>query len=895
MLKFLFGSVNERKIKRFHPYVEKINQLEAEYQKLSDDNLKAKTSEFKQRLANGEALDNLLIESFATVREVAQRSIGLRPYDVQLIGGIALHKGMIAEMRTGEGKTLVATLPAYLNALTEKGVHIVTVNDYLAKRDAEWMGQVYNFLGMDVGCVIPGLDDTERQENYHTHITYCTNNELGFDYLRDNMKYALGHKAQRGHVYAIVDEVDSILIDESRTPLIISGPTDDRSEFYKSIDTLIPALQDSDYETDEKNKSTNLTEQGNEKLEQKLIKMDMLVNQNLYDIENVSLVHHINQALKAHKLFQKDKDYILKNGEVLLIDEFTGRIMEGRRLSEGLHQAIEAKENVEIKPENVTLASITFQNYFRLYDKLSGMTGTAVTEAVEFQDTYHLDVLEIPTHKPIKRIDEDDALFLRANDKYSAILKEIKEAHQKKQPLLVGTASIDKSEYLSELLKKEKLPHHVLNARHHEKEAYIISQAGIPGAITIATNMAGRGTDIQLGGNPEIMLKDALKGEETEDEIQSKRQAIQKTIEKRKQEALKAGGLYVLGTERHESRRIDNQLRGRTGRQGDPGKSKFFVSAEDDLMRIFGTSMDTLMRKFGMTDSEAISHPFMNKALETAQKRVEQHNYEARKNLLKYDDVINNQRKAIFEQRLEYMTEEDVDDIIKDMRHDYLPELVESYIPPKSYLEQWDVKSLKEKLDQEFDLDLPIMDWAKEEGIAEEEISNRILDKADQKYALLVTQIGTEQLRNIEKQILLQSIDHHWREHLFQLDHLRSVIGLRGYAQKDPLNEFKSETFILFENMLSELRATITKFTLSLNANHIDEKIEQESKQIETIETHIDPDTQQNKMELSSESRQKQQPVRSNHIPRNAPCPCGSGKKYKHCHGHVKHLSQSKS
>lgn len=845
--------------------------MEPVIEALSDSALRGKTAEFKQKLANGATLDDVLEEAFAVVREASKRALGMRHFDVQLIGGMVLHSGNIAEMRTGEGKTLVATLPAYLNALEGKGVHVITVNDYLASRDAEWMNQVYSFLGMKTGTIVHGLDDRQRREAYACDITYGTNNEFGFDYLRDNMKYALNDMVQRGHNYCIVDEVDSILIDEARTPLIISGPTDDRSDLYRQIDAIIPQLVDEDYDLDEKQRSIVFTEEGNEHIED-LLTQAGLMEGSMYDPQNITIVHHANQALRAHKLFTRDKDYIVKDKQVMLIDEFTGRMMDGRRLSEGLHQAIEAKEGVTIQPENQTLASITYQNYFRLYEKLAGMTGTADTEADEFMDTYGLRVFDIPTNRPIQRIDEDDVVYRTAKEKYKAIIEELRDCHQRGQPVLLGTASIEKSELLSTLLAQAKIPHQVLNARHHEREALIIAQAGMPGAITVATNMAGRGTDIQLGGNLEMRMEtellagrqDQLQAEfqtELQEEVgriiektpalaasrdqimrnvppelrdQVVKRVEHKVLEQIRQEiedgkheqlktrlkdeiaaakkkALDAGGLFVLGTERHESRRIDNQLRGRTGRQGDPGRSKFYVSIEDDLLRIFAAErLDTIMRRLGIKEDEAIVHPWMNKALETSQKKVEQRNFEIRKNLLKYDNVTNDQRKAIFEQRIEFMTAEDVSDTITEMRRDVVEDIVNEAMPPKTYAEQWDIDGLIEETHKIFGITLPIREWASEEGVANEEIIERLSAAADEAFLARAAEMGPDRMRWFEKQILLQLLDKEWREHLQQLDQLRSVIHLRSYGQRDPLNEFKSEAFALFSELLSSLRKTVT-------------------------------------------------------------------------------------
>jgi preprotein translocase subunit SecA len=738
----VFGSSNDRKLKKYPPLVAAINKLEPEVAALSDDELRARTEAFRARVKDGTPIEDLIPEAFATVREAAKRTIGQRHFDVQLMGGMVLNDGRIAEMKTGEGKTLVATLPVYLNALTKRGVHVVTVNDYLAKRDSAWMGAIYKFLGLTVGVIVHELNDAQRKVEYAADVTYGTNNEFGFDYLRDNMKYSLGEMVQRGHYFSIVDEVDSILIDEARTPLIISGPLDDRSELYSAIDTFIPKLDKTDYELDEKTRVVTLTEAGNEHVEQLLTEAGMLKGESLYDIENVTVVHHVQQALRAHTLFQRDRDYIVKNDEVIIIDEFTGRMMQGRRYSEGLHQALEAKEHVDIQPENQTLASITFQNYFRLYEKLAGMTGTAATEADEFMDIYGLDVVEVPTNMDMIRADEDDEVYRTAQEKYRAIIALIKEAQKRGQPMLVGTTSIEKSEVLSELLKKDKVPHQVLNARYHEQEAHIIAQAGVPGAVTIATNMAGRGTDIQLGGNPDMLLEDWVTGETgkekepTPEQIAAKRDAIKAEVGKKKTQALEAGGLYVIGTERHESRRIDNQLRGRSGRQGDPGRSRFFLSLEDDLMRIFGSQrMDGMLQALGLKEDEAIIHPWINKALEKAQAKVEARNFDIRKNLLKFDNVMNDQRKAIFEQRLDLMNDADLGDTVGDMRRQVIDDLMAKHIPEKSFAEQWDTAGLKEDMQATFDLDLPVADWAKEEGIGAEEVHERLVRGADERAA----------------------------------------------------------------------------------------------------------------------------------------------------------------
>jgi preprotein translocase subunit SecA len=880
--KQIFGSVNERKVRALRGTVSRINALEPNFEALSDEALRNKTSEYRQRIARGAKIDEILPEAFATVREAAKRTLGMRHFDVQMLGGMVLHSGKIAEMRTGEGKTLVATLPVYLNALEARGVHVITVNDYLAKRDSDWMGQVYRFLGLSVGVIVHGLYDNERRQAYAADVTYGTNNEFGFDYLRDNMKYTLGEMVQRGHRFAIVDEVDSILIDEARTPLIISGPTEDRSDFYRQMDALIPMLSPEHWELDEKQRSVVFTELGSEYLEQLLVTNDMLQG-SLYEPANISIVHHANQALRSHHLFQRDKDYIVKDGEVILIDEFTGRMMQGRRLSEGLHQAIEAKEGAQVQPENQTLASITFQNYFRLYDKLAGMTGTASTEATEFGDIYKLDVVEIPTNRPVTRKDDDDEVYRTAKEKYAAVIEDIEGTHKRGQPVLVGTVSIEKSETLSSMLKRRGVPHQVLNARYHEQEALIVSQAGVPGAVTIATNMAGRGTDIQLGGNLEMRLKAVQQGTETPDQLAAMKRELSADIEAKKQRALEAGGLYVLGTERHESRRIDNQLRGRTGRQGDPGKSKFYICLEDDLLRIFAAErLDAIMRSLGIQDGEAIVHPWMNKALETSQKRVEQRNYDIRKNLLKYDDVINDQRKAIFEQRIEFMRTADVSPIVKDMRHDVAEKLVSRHMPEKAYAEQWDIASMTEESAEIFGLDLPLRVWAAEEGIASEEMLERIIREVDRAYASKAALLGPDRLRQVEKQVLLSVVDMRWREHLSSVDHLRSVIHLRGYAQRDPLNEFKSEAFTLFERMLLDLRTSVTRMLMQLQVGEA--PVGQPQTPQNLIEVHTNPNTGENEMD---DGFDRHDPRTWGKVSRNAPCPCGSGKKFKHCHGVV--------
>jgi preprotein translocase subunit SecA len=960
-LRKVFGSSNERRIKSYGPRVDAINALEKELESLSDEALRARTDEFKRQLADGTTLDDILVPAFATVREASKRTLGQRHFDVQLIGGMVLHEGRIAEMKTGEGKTLVATLPVYLNALAGRGVHVVTVNDYLARRDAEWMGQIYGFLGLAVGVIVHGLDDDERRKQYACDVTYGTNNELGFDYLRDNMKYRLEDMVQLGdeerrkrlaeagsgpHVFAIVDEVDSILIDEARTPLIISGPLDDRSDFYNTIDTFILKLEKPDYEVDEKQRTVNLTEAGMERMEQWLRDANQLKSDSLYDVENVSVVHHINQGLRAHKLFQRDKDYIVRNDEVVIIDEFTGRMMPGRRYSEGLHQALEAKEHQPIQPENQTLASITFQNYFRMYQKLAGMTGTAATEADEFLDIYGLEVLEVPTNMPMIREDQDDEVYRTAEEKYQAILHEIEKANQRLQPALVGTASIEKSELLAEYLKKngykqidftdpkalERLyaaaragrPSKlfaVLNARFHEQEAYIVAEAGVPGAITIATNMAGRGTDIKLGGNPDMRtaqetaeITDAeakqAKIAEIRDEIERFREIVLKaeeTVEvepakgnKPAKTETKQGGLYIIGTERHESRRIDNQLRGRSGRQGDPGRSKFFLSLEDDLMRIFGSDkLDGMLTRLGLKEGEAIIHPWINKALEKAQSKVEARNFDIRKNILKYDNVMNDQRKVVFEQRVELMRDENVADTITDMRHGVIDDLVAKHVPENAYPEQWDTPGLKDELQRVLGLDLPVDEWAKEEGIADEELLHRIERRGDEHMAAKVAQWGPDVMRYVEKSILLQTLDHLWREHLLMLEHLRQVIGLRGYGQRDPLNEYKSESFHLFETMIQRLREAVTAQLMRVEI--MAQPPADEQANLPYMEAHkIDPSTGEDEMALAAAGaetlaragitgeapkRDPGNPASWGKVGRNESCPCGSGKKFKHCHG----------
>ena len=893
--KKVFGTPNDRKVKSVRPVIEKINALESEFEKLSDTDIVAKTAELRNRAQNGEALDDLLPEAFANCREAARRALGLRAFDTQLIGGLFLHQGNIAEMKTGEGKTLVATFPAYLNALTGKGVHIVTVNDYLAKRDADWMGKVYTALGLSTGVVYPRQPDEEKRAAYAADITYATNNELGFDYLRDNMRASLADMAQRGHNFAIVDEVDSILIDEARTPLIISGPSEDRSELYVTIDKLIPGIEEDHYTFDEKTRGVTFTDEGNDFLEERLHAEEILPEgQSLYDPESTTIVHHVTNALRAHKAFQKDKDYIVRNGEVVLVDEFTGRMMPGRRLSDGLHQAIEAKEGANIQPENITMASVTFQNYFRLYGKLAGMTGTAATEAEEFASIYGLGVVEIPTNRPIARLDEDDQVYRTGEEKYAAIVEQIREAHEKGQPVLVGTTSIEKSEMLGQLLTKAKLPHNILNARQHEQEAQIVADAGKLGAITIATNMAGRGTDIKLGGNVEFKVMEAIAAdpEANPDEVRAKIEAEHEADE----EAVKAaGGLYVLATERHESRRIDNQLRGRSGRQGDPGRSSFFLSLEDDLMRIFGSDrLDKMLSTLGMKEGEAIVHPWVNKSLEKAQAKVEGRNFDIRKQLLKFDDVMNDQRKAIFGQRMEIMGAEEIGEVTRDMRHQVIDDLVHIHMPPKSYADQWDTEGLQEEVRAKLGVDAPVAEWADEEGVDDEDIRERLERSADEYMASKAVQFGPEQMRNIEKQVLLQTIDGKWREHLLTLEHLRSVVGFRGYAQRDPLNEYKTESFQLFEGMLDSLRADVTERLAKIQPL-TPEQQEQLIKQLQAQQQAQQQAATQATEAAAGASEAapaangfvEDDPSTWGNPGRNDPCPCGSGKKFKHCHGRL--------
>ncbi|MBK8158959.1 MAG: preprotein translocase subunit SecA [Rhodospirillaceae bacterium] len=868
----VFGSANDRFIKGLDKTVAAVNALEPEVKALSDDELRGRTIWLRDRLDKGETLDDILPDAFATVREAARRTLGQRHFDVQIKGGLVQHQGRISEMKTGEGKTLVATLAVYLNAIEGKGVHVVTVNDYLAKRDAGWMGQVYQFLGLTVGSIVHGLNDVERRAAYACDVTYGTNNEFGFDYLRDNMKHRVEDMVQRPFNFAIVDEVDSILIDEARTPLIISGPTEDNSDLYYKVDKLIPHLVDADFEKDEKSRHVTLTDAGNEHIEQLLRGVALMKAGTLYDAANISLVHHVNQALRAHKLFTRDVDYIVKDDKVVIIDEFTGRMMEGRRYSEGLHQALEAKENVTIQNENQTLASITFQNYFRMYPKLAGMTGTAMTEAPEFSDIYGLDVVEMPTNVPCIRKDNDDEVYRTAAEKFKAISELVEECRARQQPVLVGTVSIEKSELLSEHLKKKKIPHAVLNARYHEQEAYIIADAGVPGAVTIATNMAGRGTDIQLGGNVKMRIEREMKDMPAGPERDARIAAITAEVEAAKKVALDAGGLFVIATERHESRRIDNQLRGRSGRQGDPGASRFFLSLEDDLMRIFGSErMDSMLKRLGLKEGEAIVHPWINKALEKAQQKVEARNFDIRKNLLKFDNVMNDQRKVIYEQRKEMMMATDLKEEVMSMRHEVINDLINRYVPEKAFAEQWDVKALHEETLRIFALDLPFADWAKEEGIADEAMRERLVEAVDRRMAEKAANTGPDLMRAIEKSLILQVLDQNWKEHLLHMDHLRHAIGLRAYGQRDPLNEYKREGFEMFEAMLDRLREQATSML-----SHIEIRAEAPQQAAPAapppvIENGIDPNN----------------PATWSNLNRNADCPCGSGKKYKHCHGRL--------
>ena len=891
--KKVFGTPNDRKIKSVKPLIDAINALEDKFKQFSDAQIVEKTQDLRAKVSDGASLEDILPEAFANCREAASRALGLRAFDVQLMGGIFLHHGNISEMKTGEGKTLVATFPAYLNALTGRGVHIVTVNDYLAKRDSEWMSKVYGALGLSTGVIYPQQPEEEKLQAYNCDITYATNNELAFDYLRDNMKTEMSQMFQKDHYFAIVDEVDSILIDEARTPLIISGPAQDRSDLYIAIDKIIPELSDEHYTLDEKTRNSSFTDEGNEFLEDLLHARGLLPEgQSLYDPESTTIVHHINQGLSAHKMFAKDKDYIVRGDEVILIDEFTGRMMQGRRLSNGLHQAIEAKEGCSINPENVTMASVTFQNYFRLYDKLAGMTGTAATEAEEFSEIYKLGVVEVPTNKTIARVDEDDQIYRTAREKYEAIVTEIKKANEKGQPVLVGTTSIEKSEELSKMLDKAKVRHNVLNARQHEKEAQIVGDAGKMGAVTIATNMAGRGTDIQLGGNAEMRFLAAL-AEQPEADPETLRQEIDAEHATEKQKVLDAGGLFVLATERHESRRIDNQLRGRSGRQGDPGRSSFFLSLEDDLMRIFGSErLDKVLSTLGMEEGEAIVHPWVNKSLERAQAKVEARNFDIRKQLLKFDDVMNDQRKAIFGQRLDVLEAEDLSEVVQDMRHDVVEDLVSLHMPPKSYSDQWDTEKLYADIIEQFGLDLPIMAWGDEDGVDNEVIYERITDEVDKMMAEKSVAFGPENMRRIEKQVLLQTIDTKWREHLVTLEHLRSVVGFRGYAQRDPLNEYKTEAFQLFEGLLDGLRVDVTQHLSKVRPLTEEEQnamLQQMMAQQQAVQQAQQAALQQaeTKRAAAAEGIAFDENDRGTwgNPGRNDPCPCGSGKKFKHCHG----------
>ncbi len=902
----VFGTTNDRTLKAYQRRVPQINALEPEIAKLSDEALRGKTAEFRQRLADGAALDSLLPEAFAVVREASKRALGLRHFDVQLIGGMVLHDGKIAEMKTGEGKTLVATLPVYLNALPAKGVHVVTVNDYLARRDAEWMGRIYGFLGLSVGVIVHGLDDAERRAAYAADITYGTNNEFGFDYLRDNMKYRLEEMVQRDFGYAIVDEVDSILIDEARTPLIISGPAEDSSDLYRHVDAVVRVLvtEPETFEKEEKTRTVSLTEPGSERVEDMLREAGIITEGNLYDIFNVSVVHHVQQSLRAHTLFARDVDYIVRQDKVVIIDEFTGRMMEGRRYSEGLHQALEAKEGVTIQPENQTLASITFQNYFRLYPKLSGMTGTAMTEADEFAEIYKLDVVEIPTNEAVVRKDEDDEVYRTAGDKYDAVIRLIEEARGREQPVLVGTTSIEKSELLSELLKKKKVPHQVLNARFHEQEAVIVSQAGAPGSVTIATNMAGRGTDIQLGGNIDMRLRLELAKIEDAAAREAQAEAIRAEVAVAHEQVKAAGGLFVIGTERHESRRIDNQLRGRSGRQGDPGASRFFLSLEDDLMRIFGSErMGGMLQRLGLKDGEAIVHPWINKALEKAQKKVEARNFDMRKNVLKYDDVMNDQRREVYAQRREFMKAADVSETVADMRAEIVAAMVARRIPEKAFAEQWQGEELQQDVRRVLNLDLPVADWAREEGIDETQIRERLEQATGQFFAAKTATMGEDLTRFVEKSLLLQILDQVWKEHLLALDHLRQGIGLRAYGQRDPLNEYKSEAFALFNAMLDELKERVTMMLARVELNP-EQPPPPPPPPVPMVENHPLPAAlamagAEPAFEMvggpigapigtvapRSDNVDPNDPATWARSPRNAPCPCGSGKKFKHCHG----------
>ncbi|MBT5001702.1 MAG: preprotein translocase subunit SecA [Tateyamaria sp.] len=893
LTKKVFGTPNDRKIKTVRPLVDSINALEAEFEATSDVGLKERTQALAKRAIEGEALDDLLPEAFANCREAAKRALGLRAYDTQLMAAIFLHQGNIAEQKTGEGKTLTATFAVYLNAITGKGVHVVTVNDYLVRRDAEWMGKVFGALGLTTGVAVSGMAEDEKRTAYACDVTYATNNELGFDYLRDNMKPSIDQMVQRDHHYAIVDEVDSILIDEARTPLIISGHLADRSELYVTIDAIIPLIQPEHYLLDEKQRNVTFTDEGNEFLEAQLQERNLIeADASLYDPESTTIVHHVNQGLRAHVMFKKDKDYIVRDDEVVLIDEFTGRMMAGRRLSEGLHQALEAKENVTIQPENQTLASVTFQNYFRLYDKLAGMTGTAATEAEEFGEIYGLGVVDVPTNRPITRIDEDDRVFRTGTEKYGAMVKEIKTAHEDGQPVLVGTTSIDKSEMFSTMLKAENIPHNVLNARQHEQEAQIIADAGKLAAVTIATNMAGRGTDIQLGGNVDLKVLEAIVADPKidPDEVRAR---IEGEHEEEKQKVLAAGGLFVLASERHESRRIDNQLRGRSGRQGDPGRTSFYLSLEDDLMRIFGSDrLDKVLKTLGLEEGEAIVHPWVNKSLERAQAKVEGRNFDIRKQLLKFDDVMNDQRKVVFGQRREIMEANDLSEITSDMRDQVVDDLIDQFMPPNTYADQWDTEGLHTAVIERLGLDLPVVTWCEEEGVDDEQISDRLVEASDKLMADKTASFGSENMRNIEKQLILQAIDSKWREHLLTLEHLRSVVGFRSYAQRDPLNEYKNEAFQLFETMLDSLRNEVTE-KLALIRPLTDEERKAMIAEMAAQETSLPPEPAADaepiapNVKASAPKFNENDPSTWGKPGRNDPCPCGSGKKFKHCHGRL--------
>ena len=856
----IFSRSEKKKLAEFQRTVQLINDLEPEIEKLSQDMLLKRILEIKSEISNGKKIDDYLVESFAMVREASKRTLGQRHFDVQLIGGMVLHNGGISEMKTGEGKTLVSTLAAFLNSLSGKGVHIVTVNDYLARRDAEWMGSIFNYLGLSVGCLTNDTEGREkRKEQYACDITYGTNNEFGFDYLRDNLRVLKQNIVQRDHNFCIVDEVDSILIDESRTPLVISGAIEDKTTLYNSINKIIPFLNDDDFEIDEKTKTANLTDAGNDKAEKILKERNIISEGTLYDISNVAVVHHINQALRANKLFEKDRDYIVKSGSVVIVDEFTGRTMEGRRYGDGLHQAIEAKENVKVQNESQTLASITYQNYFRLYNKISGMTGTALTEAEEFGDIYNLSVFEIPTNIPVSRIDNEDEIYRTAEEKYDAIIEQIKICNEKSQPVLVGTTSIDKSEKISKKLRNNKIKHEVLNAKHHEQEAKIIANAGEPGAVTIATNMAGRGTDIQLGGNFEFNSSTKNGQENLE--------GLKDTITQKKDEVIKAGGLFVIGSERHESRRIDNQLRGRSGRQGDPGETKFFISLEDDLMRIFGSEkIDSVLKSLGLKEGESIKHAWISKALERAQKKVEGRNFDIRKTLLKFDDVLNDQRKTIFEQRLELMNADNISEIANEMQYDVADEIVERYCPEKSYADQWNLQDLQYEINQYFSKKIDVNLENAEGDINQQYIKDKVYTLINENTVNRKGNHSEEEVNSAERMVMLKILDDKWKDHINNLEQLRSTIGLRGYGQRDPLNEYKNEAFGLFEELINNLKIDVSK---------IFSRMRLREKQNQTLN------------ENSVSEKINQSAIKTKKISRNAPCPCGSGKKYKHCCGKI--------